>query len=98
VLDQNARVTHDVEVVDPDLEAEIEVLPAGDLVFLAPCADRARDVRAHHVHHTARRCRERSQHLHVGARHGAHGGRVARRGERGHDDARVLVYASGFEQ
>ena len=39
VFDEHALVEHDVEVVDPDREAEVDVLAARDLVLLVPRAE-----------------------------------------------------------
>ena len=44
VVDQHPLVVDDVEVVDPHLEAEVDVLAAGDQVLLAPAADGLDDV------------------------------------------------------
>ena len=98
VLHEHPLVVDDVEVVDPHLEAQIDVLAARDLVLLAPRAELPDDVDRRDVDDRGGRCRERRQHLDVFARLVAHVRRVARRGERGHDDRRVRVGARGLDE
>ena len=49
VVDEHTLVEHDVEVVHPDLETEIDVFAARDLVLLFPPPERRRGLASHHV-------------------------------------------------
>src|SRR6185312_15378287 len=59
VLDEHPLVEDDVEVVHPNLEAQIDVLAARDLVLLLPRAQIDHEVASHHVDDAGRGRRER---------------------------------------
>ena len=91
MLNKDSLVVDDVQVVHPDLERQVHVFTAGDLVFLAPCAEVSDGVGAGEVDDRGGRGREGRQHLDLGPGFGANGVRIAGGADRWDDNPGLWV-------